>query len=373
MAEKDIWVTGMAWTTPLGSDVDAVWSALLAGQTGIRPVASRFELRNAAAAAVDDPPLTVDPDKRQQVLTERTVLRALGDAGLEASDPRVQPVLATSYGSHLDTAAPSSLYQWCTDAATRLGMARAPLSISTACSAGADAILVGTELINSGVVDICVCGATDVLTPGKRLAHSAMGTMSATSLRAFDESHDGTLLGEGAAYLVLESGQSARKRDARRHGKVIGAGSSNDAHGSTAPDPSGDVIARAVRRSLAGSCFTLADVCVINAHGSGTPVNDTTEVAGYSRLFAGEAAAPMLFATKGAFGHSLGATGAIEAITVLLALRDNVVPPILGLAKPPPGLSFPVGGAQPVRAGVGLSVTLGFGGFNTCVAFEGSR
>jgi 3-oxoacyl-[acyl-carrier-protein] synthase II len=373
MADKDIWVTGMAWETPLGSDIDEVWAALLAGKTGIRPVASRFELRNTAAATVDDPPPTAEPDHRQQVLTERTLLRALDDAGVEASDPRVQPVLATSYGSHLDTAAPTSLYQWCTDVTTRMGMARAPLSISTACSAGADAMLVGAALISSGVVDICVCGGTDVLTPAKRLAHSAMGTMSPTSLRAFDESHDGTVLGEGAAYLVLESGRSARGRNARAHGRVVGAGSSNDAQGATAPDPSGAVIDRAVRRSLVGSGRSLADVDVINAHGSGTPLNDGTELAGYSRLFATGAAAPVLFATKGAFGHSLGASGAIEAMTVLLALRDNVVPPVLGLTKPPPGLSFPVDGAKPVRGGLGLSVTLGFGGFNTCLAFEGNR
>ncbi|MEV6447955.1 beta-ketoacyl-[acyl-carrier-protein] synthase family protein [Amycolatopsis sp. NPDC051716] len=373
MADRDIVVTGMAWTTALGTGVDAVWSALLAGETGIRPVASGFPLRNTAAAAVGDPPLTDGPDRRQRVLTERTVLRALGDAGVEASDPRVQAVLGTSYGSHLDTPAPSSLSRWCTEVTTGIGMVRAPLSISTACSAGADAILVATELIRDGVADICVCGGTDVLTPAKRLAHSAMGTMSPTSLRAFDESHDGTLLGEGSAVLVLESGRSARARGARPHGKVIGVGSSNDAQGATAPDPSGESVARAVRRALARSGRTLADVGVINAHGSGTPVNDTTELTGYSRLFDGAAGPPTLFATKGAFGHSLGATGAIEAITVLLALRDNVVPPVLGLAKPRPGWPFPVGGPAPVRGGVGLSVTLGFGGFNTCLALEGNR
>jgi 3-oxoacyl-[acyl-carrier-protein] synthase II len=364
-------VTGMAWTTALGSDLDGVWRALLAGHTGVRPVASPHPLRNDAAAVLADPPLGLDPVQRQLLLGSRTLLAAVADAGLEVSDPRLRLVLGTSYGSHLDVP-PEGLDRWGTELAGSHAMARPPLVLSTACSAGADAILVGAALVAEGEEEICVVGGADVLTAAKRIGHSMLGTMSPTALRAFDRDHDGTVLGEGAAFLVIESPASARARGARLRGRVSGAGSANDAAGPTAPDPSGETVVAAVHAALAAAGRDTTDVGVVNAHGSGTPVNDDVETRALAALFP-DPPGPVVFATKGAFGHSLGATGALEAVAVLLALRDGQAPPVHGLSTVQPGLVLPVpaaGEPLPVAGGIGLSVTLGFGGFTTCLALE---
>lgn len=364
---SEVLITGMAWSTALGSDLDGVWQALLSGATGMTPVPSAHPLRNDLAAVLPDLPMDLDPVRRQVETGARPLRAAVADAGLDLTDPRLRLVAGTSYGSHLDVP-PDGLDVWADSLAEEVGLARRPLVVSTACSAGSDAVAVGAALIAEGEEEICVVGGVDVLTPAKRLGHSALGTMSPTALRAFDADHDGTILGEGAAFLVLE----ARARGTRLRGRLTGVGSANDATGPTAPDPSGGTVVRAVHAALAAAGRSAAEVGVLNAHGSGTPVNDDVECRALSTLFPG-AETPVVFATKGAFGHTLGATGALEAVAVLLALRDGRVPPVSGLRTVMPGfpLPLPSGGAPlPFTGDVGLSVTIGFGGFTTCLALE---
>ncbi|MBB6566597.1 beta-ketoacyl-[acyl-carrier-protein] synthase family protein [Kribbella sandramycini] len=359
-------VTGMAWDTALGAGLDDVWSALLSGASGIRPVPSAHKVRNELAAVVPD--LPEDYRERQQALGLRALRSAVADAGLELSDPRLQLVVGTSYGPDLD--APDSLARWGDELGAAAGVPT--VTVSTACSAGSDAVLVGAALIADGVTDICVVGGVDILTPAKRLGHSLLGTMSPTTLRAFDTARDGMLLGEGAAFLVLESAESAAHRWARVYGAVSGAGSANDAHGATAPDPSGDTVVRAMETALRSAGRDASEVAVLNAHGSGTPVNDDVESLSFRRMFKPAPDGPVVFATKGAFGHTLGATGAMEAMAVLLALRDQCVPAVPGLTEPLPDfpLRLPVHEPLAFSGAVGLSVTLGFGGFNTCLVLE---
>ncbi|WP_305787940.1 beta-ketoacyl-[acyl-carrier-protein] synthase family protein [Symbioplanes lichenis] len=365
-------VTGMAWDTALGDGLEQVWHRLLAGETGIRVVPTDVPLRNERAAVPPDRAGPAgDPAGHQLALTRATMLRALAGAGIAAGDPRLRAVLGTSYGSHLDVPE-SDLYRWATALARTLGLRHPPVSVATACSAGSDSVLVGAELIAAGAAEVCVCGATDVLTRAKRLGHSSLRTMSPTFLRAFDAGHDGTLLGEGSGFLVLEAERSAARRGARPYGRIAGTGSANDATGSAAPDVTGRSIVLAVRRALADAGRTVADVTTINAHGSGTPVNDAAEARGYQELFAGVTRPPTLFATKGALGHTLGATGAIEVITLLLALRDGRVPPVLGLRTPMADFPLPLARAEAGRIGgtTGISVTAAFGGFTTCLVVE---
>ena len=204
-------VTGMAWLTALGDDLDSVWQALLEGKSGIRPVAYTGRLRNLLAAPAMD--AEIPPSERLVKMACATIRKALASANREPGDPQVRLVLSTSLGAYLDEdASRAPLSGWAAEVARELGAAAPPIVISTACSSGADAILVGAELIRSGAAKCCVCGGADVITPNKRLAHSALGTMSPTRLRAFDLRHDGTLLGEGAGFLVLEAeapGQAA--------------------------------------------------------------------------------------------------------------------------------------------------------------------
>jgi 3-oxoacyl-[acyl-carrier-protein] synthase II len=151
-----------------------------------------------------------------------------------------------------------------------------------------------------------------------------------------------------------------------------GAGAASDAESMTAPDTSGTAVRMAVERSLAEAGVGAADIAVINAHASATPLNDLTEREAFRVLFAGMEG-PVVFGTKGNFGHSLGATGALEAVALILALRHGVVPPVVGLEQPDPAfpLRLPRGAPVQFAGRVGMSLTLGFGGFDTSLVLEG--
>lgn len=361
-------VTAMAWFTALGEELSPVWQALLDGRSGVRPVQFVGRLRNPLAAPAMDQ--SISPSERLLRMTCATLRKALAAAHREADDPRVRMVLGTSLGAYLDEeAARRSLSGWAREVARELGAAP-PIVLSTTCSSGSDAILVGAELIRAGAAECCVCGGADVLTPNKRLAHSALGTMSPTRLRAFDRRHDGTLLGEGTGFLVLEAESSRRPALAM----LRGTGSANDATGMTVADSTGLSAAYAIRRSLADAALGPAAIGVINAHGTGTVMNDTTEGNAFASVFA-ESARPLVFATKGNFGHTMGATGAIEAIALILALRSGQLPPIHGLEEPLADFALPLAISAPIStaARTGLSLTLGFGGFDTSLVFEVAR
>lgn len=360
-------VTGMAWLTALGDELEPVWQALLEDRSGMRPIAYSGRLRSLLVAPV----MEIDPElpatERLVKMATATIRKALAAAGREPGDPQVQYVLSTSLGAYLDeTAARAPLSGWASQVARELGAASPPIVLSTACSSASDAILIAAELIRSGEAKCCVCGGADVITPNKRLAHSALGTMSPTELRAFDSRHDGTVLGEGAGFLVLES--EAPSRPALAY--LTGAGSANDATGMTMADITGLSAGYAMERSLADAGLTASAIGLINAHGSGTVMNDTTESNAFTALFS--TARPLIFATKGNFGHTLGATGAIEAIAVILAMRSGRVPPIRGLEQPIADFSLPLAFGRPVpcTARAALSLTLGFGGLDTSLIFE---
>ncbi|KTS76473.1 beta-ketoacyl synthase [Pseudomonas oryzihabitans] len=371
----EAWVTGMAWSTALGDDLEGVWQNLLAGRSGIHPVDLPLALRSPLASPLPDLAATLPLPERQHRLTVTTLRRALQDAGLAHDTTKVIPVLATSYAHHLDVPETTSLSQWAVEAAREAGCQRAPVTVSTACSAGADALLLGLSLIRAGFADVCLCGGADILTPAKRLGHSQLGTLSAEGLRAFDTAHSGTVLGEGAGFLVLETPATARSRGARPYGILAGAGSANDAVSAVAPDLSGGCLALAVQRALRSAGLSANEVGCISTHGTGTRLNDEVEAKTYHELFTDSPSPPLLFGTKGAFGHTLGATGALEAISLLLALDKQQVPPIVGLENPLAGIRLPLamGAALACPAEVGLSVTLGFGGFDTCLVFQRAR
>lgn len=370
-----VWVTGMAWSTALGDELDGVWQALLSGNSGIAPLDFPIPLRSLLAAPLPDLDASLPLAVRQQRLAASTLRRALQDAGLANDAANVVPVLATSYGHHLDEPETESLSHWAQVAAREAGCQRAPITVSTACSAGADALLMGLSLIRGGFAQVCVCGGADILTPGKRLGHSQLGTLSSDGLRAFDQAHRGTVLGEGAGFLVLETQAAARARGARAYGVLAGAGSANDAVSAVAPDLSGDCLALAVQRALHDAGITAQQVGCISSHGTGTHLNDEVEAKTYNELFAASPHPPVLFGTKGAFGHTLGATGALEAISLLLALDRKQVPPIVGLETPLAEIALPLPMGSPLDcpAQVGISVTLGFGGFDTCLVFQRAR
>ncbi|MFC3997260.1 beta-ketoacyl-[acyl-carrier-protein] synthase family protein [Nocardiopsis sediminis] len=375
MDSLDPEVTGMGWETPLGDSLDDVWTRLLNGESGIREIPYEHPLRSTLAAVVPTVPLSDAPHERQQALTASAIRSALADAGLDPDvlgAPGTALLLGTSYAGNLDDPEGSSLHEWARRTADEVGHPQPPLCVTTACSAGSDALLMGAELIRSGRREICVCVGADVVTPAKRLGHSMLGTMSPRALRAFDVQHDGMVLGEGAGALVLESAEHAWRRSARVRATLRGAGSANDAAGMTAPDPGGGSVVLAVERALAGSGLATGDIAAVSAHGTGTPVNDAVEATSLGALFGPGERRPVVYGTKGTLGHSLGACGTIEAITLIQALTDRRVPPVHGLEQPMDGfpLPLPQGAPGTVTDGCGLSLTLGFGGFNTALLFS---
>ncbi|MFG2863466.1 beta-ketoacyl-[acyl-carrier-protein] synthase family protein [Streptomyces sioyaensis] len=365
-------VTGMGWVTPLGNSVSDVWNDLLKGESGLREMPSGVPVRSNLAAIVPTVPLNESPHARQLEITVAAVNSALADAGISIDADGVELILGTSYAGNLDDPEVPSLYEWAQQAAERLGFPGAPLCVTTACSAGSDSVLMGAELIRSGRRKVCVCVGSDVVTPAKRLGHSLLGTMTTEGLRSFDSRHNGMVLGEGAGVIVLESAAHARMRSAPVHALLRGEGSANDAAGMTAPDPSGASVVLAVERSLADSGISADDIAVVCAHGTGTPVNDAVEATSLRKLFGSGDRGPVVYGTKGALGHSLGACGTIEAITLIKALEEGLAPPVQGLETPMDDfpLPLPIGSPSPVTGTSGLSLTLGFGGFNTALLFS---
>ncbi|MFJ9968673.1 beta-ketoacyl synthase N-terminal-like domain-containing protein [Streptomyces avermitilis] len=375
-AHRTVCVTGMSWDTALGDGLDTVWRRLLDGDTGMVPLSTEDHpgLRARLAARLARPVAPGAESDRHTAVAVRTAARALEDAALGPDEPDPLLVLATSLGPHADLPQETSLHRWAEDTGKGLGLAGAPLSLSTACSSGADAVATAAALVRSGKAARCLVGGVDLLTEAKLQGHSALSTLSPTVLRAFDEERDGTLLGEGAAFLVLEPLSAALTRGARVHGLVRGWGSSNDAVGLSSPDVTGSTAEKAITRALALAGAAPGQVGAVNAHATGTLQNDEAEANCLRRVFGEGPDEPVAFATKGAFGHTLGATGIIEAVVTLLALRDGVVPPVANLRTPMSGFPLPLslGGPRDVVRPLGLSLTLGFGGFNTCLAFEGT-
>jgi 3-oxoacyl-[acyl-carrier-protein] synthase II len=250
--------------------------------------------------------------------------------------------------------------------------------VMSACAAGAHAIGTAARLIQHGDADAVVTGGAEAtLTPLTRAAFAAMSALSPTGIsRPFDARRDGFVMSEGSAVLVLEAGDCARARGARILGVVRGCAMTADAHHITAPDATGRGGARAITGAMRDAGISPADVAYVNAHGTSTPLNDRAETAALKLALGEYARSIPVSSTKSAIGHTLGASGAIEAVATLLALRDGVAPPTLNYAEPEAGLDLdyvPGLGRRLAfdESAIGLSNSFGFGGHNVTLCLEG--
>jgi 3-oxoacyl-[acyl-carrier-protein] synthase II len=249
---------------------------------------------------------------------------------------------------------------------------------SDSCSSGAIAIGEAFRTVRDGYADIMVAGGVEVpLTPlifGAFAIIRAMSTRNdepARACRPFDRGRDGFVMAEGAALLVLEELDHARGRGAPIYGEVLGYGTSNDAHHMTAPLPSGIQAARAMRSALEETGLPPTAVDYVNAHASGTPLNDSTETLAIKQVLGDHAYRVPISGTKAMHGHALGATGAIEAAICMLALRHAYLPPTLNLEDPDPAcdLDYIPGRGREVAVRYILSNSFGFGGINAALVF----
>jgi len=245
-------------------------------------------------------------------------------------------------------------------------------SIMTACSSGATAIGFAADFIQTGFADAMLAGGTESLSHVTFTGFNALGALATGMNRPFDRRRDGIVLGEGSAVLVLESFEHATARGARILAELVGYGITSDANHITAPHPEGDGMARAIDMALRRSGVSAEQIGYINAHGTGTELNDRSETVAIKRAFGERAYRTPVSSIKPLIGHTLSAAGAIESVATILGLRGQYLPPTLNLdeADPACDLDYVPHAARGARYEYAMKNSLAFGGNNTSLIFK---
>jgi 3-oxoacyl-[acyl-carrier-protein] synthase II len=410
----------MGLVSPLGSGVEAVWSRLLAGQSGIRNLPDDVvadlaaKVGGSVPTVADDAEAGFDPDlatpPKEQKKMDRFIMfameaarQAIEQAGWHAPTPEAQERTATIIGSGVggfgaiadavrttDSRGPRRLSPF-TIPSFLVNLAAGHVSIQhgfngplgapvTACAAGVQAIGDAARLIRCGEADIALCGGAEAAIDRVSLAGFAAARALSSGFndtperasRPFDRDRDGFVMGEGAGLLVIESLEHALARGAQPLAELVGYGTSADAYHLTAGPEDGSGARRAMSLALAQAGIEAKQVQHLNAHATSTPVGDLGELAAIKSLF-GTDNGIAVTSTKSATGHLLGAAGGIEAIFTLLAIRDQIVPATLNLENPDPaaqGVDIVHGQARPLAIEYALSNGFGFGGVNASVLFK---
>ena len=390
-------VTGLGTVNPLASSVAEFAAALRAGTTAIRPLTlfdtTGYRSRIAAQVLDDAPPRGIPASLRRRlsrsdVFALRATAEAFAESGVaaETSPDRIGLALGGTTGGMLraeeclrarlehriDRYLPDPILgspiSASADVVARVFDITGPrLTLSTACSSSANALGMALDWIRLGKVDAVVTGGTESLCRMTFAGFNALHALSLEPCRPFDRHRSGLSLGEGAAVLVLESAERAARRGVRVHAELVAYGNSADAHHLTAPHPEGLGAVLAMRRALAGAGLRPDEIDYINAHGTGTPLNDAVEAGAIRTVFGDAASRLAVSSTKGAVGHTLGAAGAIEALATILALRDGFLPPTVNLDETDPawGLDFVPQRSRAASPRFALSNSYGFGGNNT--------
>jgi len=253
------------------------------------------------------------------------------------------------------------------------GLRGPAFTISTACSSSSHAIGLAAQMVRSGAAQLALAGGSEApFSYGLLKAWEAMRVISPDTCRPFSRDRKGMILGEGAAMLVLEPYEAARARGARVHGELVGFGMSSDAHHITQPSAEGAALA--LLAALRDADLPPESIGYINAHGTGTPGNDSTETRAIRQVFGGHAERLPVSSTKSLHGHTLGAAGALEAVASILALREGILPPTANYTEPDPECDLDVvpNASRALRVEYALSNSFAFGGLNAVLAFRSS-
>jgi 3-oxoacyl-[acyl-carrier-protein] synthase II len=400
-------ITGLGAVSPLGNDVETTWMNLVAGESGAAEItafdASGYPVNFACELKDFDPAQWIERKQARRMdrfaqMIVAAARQAEADSGLdvEAEAERIGASIATGIGGLKafqdcydvlkergpDRVNPFSIPQiipnmgaaW---VSMELGT-RGPLSSQcTACAASNMAIGDGLDAIRLGRADVMLCGGTEAgITRVGIAGFSAMRALSRRNeapekaSRPFDAGRDGFVMGEAGAVLVLEALEHAQARGTKIYAEVIGYGLSSDAKHVTEPDPSGSNPARAMQMAFTDAGIEPTDVGYVNAHGTSTPLGDASETR-VIKLAVGEEHARRLpiSSTKGATGHCLGASGAIEAMFTVLAVDRGMLPPTINYEKPDPecDLDYIPNDAREADLEIAVSNSFGFGGHNACI------
>ncbi|MGR4869130.1 beta-ketoacyl-[acyl-carrier-protein] synthase family protein [Variovorax sp. LARHSF232] len=398
-------ITGLGLVSPHGNEPGAVFEALLRGDSAIRPVFPELAKPALAASAAFDPApwfskLQLAGVDRVSQLALAAAEMALNDAGIDGPFDEQQGervgiyvgcgmggagALETAYrGGASGRVPPLTIPAFMPNApASHIAMRRKVLgpvlTYSVACASSAIAIAEAAKAVESGEVDIAIAGGSEALiVPGVMLAWQAMQTLAsappqaaATAVRPFAADRSGFALGEGAAFLILESAERAAARGARRYARLAGWGSSCDATHLTKPDAAGQ--ARALRAALRMAGLAPAQVGYCNAHGTATRIGDPIEREALAQVWGDALGDLRVSATKALHGHLLGAAGALEALITVLALQRRQLPPSMHADEIDPACQLNL-----VRAGesaapaleAAVSSSFAFGGTNAALVFR---
>ena len=403
-------VTGMGCISPVGNNVKDTWSALLAGKSGSGMItlfdASKHKTRFAAEVKGFDPTAMFGQrearkmDRFTQFATAATT-EALEHSGLkidETNRDRVGILIGTGIGGigtmmdqadvmrerGPDRVSPFLIPMMISDSAAgmlaiRVGARGPNMAIATACASGNNAIGDAVETIRRGSADVMIAGGSEAsLVPLAMAGMNVMGALSTrnedpqAASRPFDKDRDGFLMGEGAGILILETLEHAQARGANILGELSGYGTTDDAHHISAPAENGAGAAMSMKLALENADLSTSDIGYINAHGTSTPLNDKSETAAIKTVFGEQAYNVPVSSTKSMTGHLLGASGAVEAVFCIMAIREGILPPTINYQTPDPecDLDYVPNEPRKVSPTHVMSNSFGFGGHNATLIFS---
>ncbi|WP_445736940.1 beta-ketoacyl-ACP synthase II [Mariniflexile sp.] len=413
MELKRVVVTGLGALTPIGNTKDEYWEGLISGKSGAAPITyydtekfkTKFacELKNFNATDFIDRKLASRMDKFTQyamVAADEAIADAKLDldsmnklrvgviwgAGIGGLETFQEEVLNFAKGDGTPRFNPFFIPKMIADIAPgnisiKYGFMGPNYTTVSACASSANAMFDALNSIRLGHCDVVVTGGSEAaVTIAGMGGFNAMHALSTrnespeTASRPFDATRDGFVLGEGAGALVLEEYEYAKARGAKIYAEFIGGGLSSDAYHMTAPHPEGKGVVVVMKNCLENAGLKPEDVDHINTHGTSTPLGDVAELKAISEVFGSHAKKININSTKSMTGHLLGAAGAIEAISVILAMEHGIVPPTINHTTADenidPELNLTLNKAQKRNIKVGMSNTFGFGGHNACVLFK---
>lgn len=402
-------VTGMGAVTPLGNNVKQTWESLKSGKNGIAPITlfDTKEFKAKLGAQVKD----FDPKEYMEVndilRTDRYAQFAVAAAQQAADDSKIEGTVeperfAVLFGTGIGgigtfenehtklmqrgprRVSPLFVPMMIANMASGLIAIRhdcrgGAMPAVTACASGSNAIGEAMRMIRHGYADAVITGGAEAAINASAVAGFVNMQALSTSENPdeaslpFDKRRGGFVIGEGAVALILEEYEHAKARGAKIYGEVCGYGSTCDAYHITAPHPEARGGAKAMENAMAEAGYNDNDIVYINAHGTGTPMNDVVETVAIKKALGEEnARKAYVSSTKSMTGHMLGAAGAIEALACLFALNEGVIPPTINLNEQDEAcdLNYVPNKAVNVNATLALSNSLGFGGHNACLAFR---
>lgn len=410
MARRRVVVTGLGAITPLGLNVKETWENILAGRSGIGPItrydASEMSVRIAGEVKAFNPEDYLDKKEIKKMdpfihYGIAAAIEALEDAGIEAqpeNPDRIGVVVGSGIGGLLGIEKNHDAYlgggarkispffipgciinMVAGNISIRFGFQGPNYSIVSACTTGTHNIGDAARLIGYGDADVMVAGGTEmgvtILGVGGFAASRALSTRNddpQAASRPWDVDRDGFVLGEGAAVLVLEELEHARRRGAKIYAELTGYGMSADASHMTQPSEDGRGACACMEHALKDAKLDPSQIDYINAHGTSTPLGDRAESSAIQRTFGDHANRLAVSSTKSMIGHLLGAAGGVEALFSVLAIRDQVAPPTINLDNQDPAcpLDFVPHTAREMKIDAALTNSFGFGGTNGTLIFQ---